>query len=130
MLHSHGTARHLLWNVGPDVPAFSGRRARRVLREGEACDAEVVGIEVEGSASGDTVEPEYRRRGRNSGPRCREIAGVLARLGRFHGSRSHNPRGPIEDPNARTPAGAGVLGVELGGLEPPTSWVRSKALTA
>jgi alkylation response protein AidB-like acyl-CoA dehydrogenase len=28
--------------------------------------------------------------------------------------------------NARTPAGAGVLGVELGGLEPPTSWVRSR----
>jgi hypothetical protein len=28
--------------------------------------------------------------------------------------------------NARTPAVAGILGVELGGLEPPTSWVRSR----
>ena len=49
-----------LWNVGPDLPAFSGRRARRLLREGEACDAEVVGIEVERSTSGDTVEARGR----------------------------------------------------------------------
>jgi len=77
-----GLLDDLLWNVRPDLPAFSGRRARRLLREGEACDAEVVGIEVERSTSGDTVEPEYHRRGPNSGPICREIAGVLARLGR------------------------------------------------
>jgi hypothetical protein len=31
-----------------------------VLRDGEACEAEVVGIEVERSTSGGTVEPEYR----------------------------------------------------------------------
>jgi hypothetical protein len=42
-----GLLDDLLCNVGPDLPAFSGRRARRVLRQGEACDAEVVGIEVE-----------------------------------------------------------------------------------
>ena len=54
-----GLLDDLLWNVGPDLPAFSGRRARRVPREGEACNAEVVGIEVEQSTSR-TVEPEYR----------------------------------------------------------------------
>jgi hypothetical protein len=54
-----GLLDDLLWNVGPDLPALSGRRARRVLREGEACDAQVVGIEVERDTS-DTVEPEYR----------------------------------------------------------------------
>jgi hypothetical protein len=32
--------------------------------------------------------------------------------------------------NARTPAVAGVLEMELAGLEPATSWVRSKALSA
>jgi hypothetical protein len=50
----------------------------------------------------------------------------LARLGRFHGSRSQDPRAPIKRRNERTPAGAGVLSMELGGLEPPTSWVRSR----
>ncbi len=54
-----GLLDDLFWNVGPDLPAFSGRRARRVLREGEADGAEVVGIEVERRTSR-TVEPEYR----------------------------------------------------------------------
>jgi hypothetical protein len=40
---------------------------------------------------------------------------------------SSKPHPPL---NARTPAVAGVLGVELAGLEPATSWVRSKALRA
>jgi hypothetical protein len=41
-----------------------------------------------------------------------------------------NPEPLIGAPNARTPALAGVLGVELGGLEPPTSWVRSRRALA
>ena len=40
------------------------------------------------------------------------------------------PTGPtrlaLERSNERTPTFAGVLRVELGGLEPPTSWVRSR----
>ena len=78
-----GLLDDLLWNVGPDLPAFSGRRARRLLREGEACDAEVVGIEVERSAIGDTVEPEDRRRGRNSGPRKPRDRGSFGTSGPF-----------------------------------------------
>jgi hypothetical protein len=45
------------WNVGPDLPALSGGRARRVLREGEACDAEVVGIEVEAARAATPSSP-------------------------------------------------------------------------
>jgi DNA-binding SARP family transcriptional activator len=38
---------------------------------------------------------------------------------------------PPDQPAKReNPAVAGVLQMELGGLEPPTSWVRSKALSA
>ena len=42
------------------------------------------------------------------------------------GVRVAKPRAAHRSPNARTPTLAGVLGVELGGLEPPTSWVRSR----
>ena len=37
-----------------------------------------------------------------------------------------NPKAAIEDRNERTPAVPGVLGVELAGLEPAASWVRSR----
>ena len=41
-------------------------------------------------------------------------------------TRVSAPAAPIGPAKGRTPAVAGVLGVELGGLEPPTSWVRSR----
>ena len=59
-----------------------------------------------------------------SSTRCTRTGGVLARLRPLRGSRSQNPKAPIGERNERTPAVARVLGVELGGLEPATSWVR------
>jgi hypothetical protein len=51
--------------------------------------------------------------------------GVLARLGPFRHSRGQNSEPPTGGRNTRTPAVAEDLEVELGGLEPLTSWVRS-----
>jgi len=42
-----GLLDDLLWNLGPEMPTFVGRRARKVLREGTAAEATVVGIRVE-----------------------------------------------------------------------------------
>jgi transposase-like protein len=47
-------------------------------------------------------------------------------LDAFLDSRSQNSEAPIGGRKRRTPAAAGVPRMELGGLEPPTSWVRSR----
>ena len=64
------------------------------------------------------------------------LDGCVHEMGPNHGSFAtsalvspfewQNPEPLTGAPNARTPARAGVLRVELGGLEPPTSWVRSR----
>jgi hypothetical protein len=55
-----GLLDDVLWNLGPEVPTLAGRRARRVLRDGEASEATIVGIRVERTTDGETIEPEYR----------------------------------------------------------------------
>jgi hypothetical protein len=60
MLASMGLLDDVLWNLGPEVPTLVGRRAGRVLRKGEPAEATIVGLLVERTTDGDTVEPEYR----------------------------------------------------------------------
>jgi hypothetical protein len=60
MLARMGLLDDVLWNLGPEVPTLAGRRAARVLREGEASDATIVGILVERTSDETSVEPEYR----------------------------------------------------------------------
>ncbi len=55
-----GLLDDLLWNAGPELPTLVGRRAGRVLRKGEATEATIVGLQVERTTDGDSVEPEYR----------------------------------------------------------------------
>jgi hypothetical protein len=60
MLARMGLLDDLFWNIGPEGPNLVGRRARRVLSKGESADATIVGVLVERTTDGDTVEPEYR----------------------------------------------------------------------
>jgi hypothetical protein len=60
MLAAMGVLDDLLWNIGPEMPTLVGRRAGRVLRKGESSEATIVGIRVERTTDGDSVEPEYR----------------------------------------------------------------------
>jgi hypothetical protein len=60
MLARMGLLDDVLWNLGPELPTLAGRRARRVLRDGESSEAAIVGILVERTTDGETIEPEYR----------------------------------------------------------------------
>ncbi len=55
-----GLLDDVLWNLGPEMPTLAGRRAARVLRKGEASEATIVGILVERTTDGESIEPEYR----------------------------------------------------------------------
>src|ERR1044072_1150411 len=67
---------------------------------------------------------------RRTGPRPGLNPFICAEIGPKTGpKRATPPRSapkPLGRSNERTPAMQGVLRVELGGLEPPTSWVRSR----
>jgi hypothetical protein len=113
----------LLGTYRPDERA-SAERVRRladgVRRSGSALVLELGPLEREETAAllaahdapaalaDAIIALGWANRGELHRARCARVAGVLARLGRFRGSRSRNAEAPIESPKARTPALAGL----------------------
>ena len=74
--------------------------------------------------------PISRARRPRDWPQSRLSRSIRAEIGPKTGPKPQNPTAPHParrcPATTRTPALAGVLAMELGGLEPPTSWVRSR----